>query len=204
MRKIFFLSALIVLFGGILQLKAQDRALRVNFLGLAVGNLNLDYSWRLKDCWTLHIEGHIRPFDSSLPMPDIFNSRLSRISWTNDLLNLKKAEQPQNVLLSPGVRYWFCGAYNRSFFLSAGALSGIFRYKKSTSGSYLAGWVVGGYLGGGYSHELAPRWNLEAELTLGGLLRQYYLVDSHGIFNKKEHKVAPIISRVSVGLTYLL
>lgn len=106
---------------------------------------------------------------------------------------------------SPALRYWTKGVYNRGFFVSGHALGMVYRFGGgSLSRTYSEGFLVGAGGSVGYSYELAPHWNLEAEVGLAGVWTRYderYSAKQVRTADKSRVMVLP--SRIGLSLAYV-
>ena len=155
-------------------LRAQRFAVSANMPALLTGTVSIEPSVALSARTSLHLSLSARSDLFRLPMPVGLISTLygsgGRMGF-NERLSWGLVQHAEMAAVSPALRYWTKGVYNRGFFFSGYALGMLYRYggdRFSLPQSYSEGFLVGLGASVGYSYELAPHWNLEAEVGLAG------------------------------------
>lgn len=185
---------------------AQRWAVRTNVLALATGNINADLSLALGSRISLHLPIQYRPYTLPVHAPigllhwmegDLFNTHLAKMG---------KLDHAENLTVMPGLRYWMNGVYNRGLFFGAHAVGKLFTYGGTDLvNRYKDGYALGGGLSVGYSLELSPRWNIEAEIGGSAYWRTYDLHRRDGAkLTEGLTDMHVALSRLGISLTYLL
>lgn len=188
-------------------LKAQDYTLGTNIPSLALGNINIEPSIPLSSHLSLQLGIAARPRSFSLPMPTglihwLYNGRSSDFSGR---MRWGRVRHVEHLTLSPGLRLWHKGHYNRGLFFGVHALGMLYRYGTDAIDShYSEGFLVGGGLSLGYAYELAPHWNLEAEGGIAGAWTQYDLYsESKTRLQADKSRLLVLPSRLALRLVYV-
>lgn len=190
------------------RLEAQRAALRTNALALATGNLNLEASHMIGQRWTAHLMLQAKPFSYPLPAPIGFMRWAEGLdSGASRFPDFGTIKHTEHYTVEPSLRYWMNGPYNRGLFFGIQATGSLFTYggdKFDTN--YRQGWGVGAGLSLGYSRELSSRFNLEFEIGLGAMYRDYQMVSGHTdvAFGPRQTDIVPTLSRLGVSLVYTL
>ena len=159
-------------------LHAQRFAVSANLPALPTGTISVEPSVALGDRTSLQLSFSARPGLFKLPMPvgliNTLYGHLGNVGFS-ERLKWGSVEHAEMAAFSPALRYWTKGVYNRGFFVSGHALGMVYRFGGgSLSRTYSEGFLVGAGGSIGYSYELAPHWNLEAEV---GLVEELPIVD---------------------------
>lgn len=200
---------LVLAFMGVSEgLHAQRFAVSANLPALLTGTVSVEPSVALTPRTSLHLTLTARTDLFRLPAPvgmirTLYGSAPSigfseRVSW-------ERLQHAEMAAISPALRYWTKGTYNRGFFFSGHGIGMIYRYGGDHySSAYTEGFLFGVGASAGYSYEIAPHWNLEAELGLSGIWTQYdrRYSPTHLKDEGKQH-VLLLPSRLGVSLTYL-
>ena len=157
---------------------------------------------------TISVEPSARPGLFKLPMPvgliNTLYGHLGNVGFS-ERLKWGSVEHAEMAAFSPALRYWTKGVYNRGFFVSGHALGMVYRFGGgSLSRTYSEGFLVGAGGSIGYSYELAPHWNLEAEVGLAGVWTRYderYSAKQVRTADKSRVMVLP--SRIGLSLAYV-
>ena len=181
-------------------LRAQRFAVSANMPALLTGTVSIEPSVALSARSDLF----------RLPMPVGLISTLygpgGRMGF-NERLSWGLVQHAEMAAVSPALRYWTKGVYNRGFFFSGYALGMLYRYggdRFSLPQSYSEGFLVGLGASVGYSYELAPHWNLEAEVGLAGAWTHYDQRYSPFHLRKADKdRVLLLPSRVGLSLAYV-
>lgn len=204
--RLLSLCGLAVLLMSISPALAQKWAVRTNVLALATGNINADLSLAISPRISVHLPIQYRPYTLPISAPigllhwmegELSNSHLSKIG---------KLDHAENLTVMPGLRYWMNGVYNRGLFFGAHAVGKLFKYGGSELvGSYKDGYALGAGISVGYSLELSPRWNIEAEIGGSAYHRTYDLYRrSDRMVQEGLSDTRIALSRLGISLTYLL
>lgn len=208
MKRLRYIFLALCLVSGLYNLGAQRSALRINLLGLATANLNLEASRMLGAKWSAHLSLQAKPWAYPLPMPVGALRYIENLdNHEQNLLEFGTIKHTENYTVQPSLRYWTKGAYNRGLFFGLHAIGTLFEYGGDKFDTrYRKGWGIGAGLSFGYSHELSQRLNLELELGLGGLYRNYKLVsdETDKAYYGTYKDLIPTVSRLGVSLVYLL
>lgn len=161
----FCLLLILLLFGGVLQVRAQDWAVKTNIVYDATATANLGVEIGLAPKWTLDISGN-------------FNA------WSKDGHTKWK-----HWLVQPEARYWFCDRFSRHF-IGAHAIGGAFNFggisnKLSFLGTDFSvlkeqryqGYAYGGGVAYGFAFMLSEHVNLELEAGFGYMYLDYEVFD---------------------------
>jgi len=193
MKRILLLLSVVVS-GIVLNVRAQDVALKTNLLADGLLNPNLGIEIGLAPKWTLEVTGQLN-------------------AWT-----LSHQRRWKHWAVQPEVRYWFCDRF-ASHFVGLHAHGGQFNMggfdgKINLLGTDLRklkdaryqGWFAGAGVGYGYDWILGHHWNLEAELGVGYSYSRYDRFRCRGCGKKTEaakthHYVGP--TKVAINLVYL-
>lgn len=201
------LIGLLTFVGITTSLQAQDYALSTNIPSLLLGNINIEPSIPLSSRLTLQLGLSARPKSFGLPMPVgmihwLYNQRSSDFSGRMNWGTVKHAE---HVTFSPGIRLWSKGNYNRGVFFGLNALAMLYRYGSDKQDkNYSEGFLLGGGISAGYSYELAPHWNIEAEAGVAGAWTKYDLHAENGtLVQADKSRLLVLPSRLAVRLVYL-
>ncbi len=189
-------------------LHAQRFAVSANLPALLTGTISVEPSVALGERTSLQLSFSARPGLFKLPMPvGLINTIYSNTSGAgfNERMRWGTVDHAEMAAFSPALRYWTKGVYNRGFFVSGHALGMIYRFGGgSLSRSYSEGFLVGAGASFGYCYELAPHWNLEAELGLTGVWTRYderYSAKQVRMADKSRVTVLP--SRIGLSLAYV-
>lgn len=204
--RLLSLCGLAVLLMSISPALAQKWAVRTNVLALATGNINADLSLAISPRISVHLPIQFRPYTLPISAPigllhwmegDLSNAHVAKIG---------KLDHAENLTVMPGLRYWMNGVYNRGLFFGAHAVGKLFRYGGSDLVSSVKnGYALGAGLSVGYSLELSPRWNVEAEIGGSAYHRTYDLQRRNGgILQEGVSDMHIALSRLGISLTYLL
>lgn len=198
--------ALVALVGSWTGLEAQRASLRTNLLGLAAGNLNLEYSRMISPNFTAGVLVQLKPISYPLPAPvGLLRYMEGLTNQKEHILKFGTIKHTENYTLEPTIRYWFLGAYNQGLFLGGHAMASYFKYGGDRFDStYRQGFSVGAGVSAGYSFNLSLRCNLEVELGLGYVYRDYRNVYTNGVKSERMTDFVPTFSRLGLNLTYLL
>lgn len=190
-----------------ISLQAQDFALSTSVPSLLVGNINIEPSIPLSSRLSLQLGLSARPKSFGLPMPTgmihwLYNGRSAGFS---DKMSWSTVQRVEHVSFSPSLRLWRKGVYNRGVFFGLHALGMLYRFgSDDIQTSYSEGFLVGAGATIGYSYELAPRWNLEAE---GGITAAYTRYDlryaSGTVQTEDKSRVLVLPARLALRLVYL-
>lgn len=191
-------------------LRAQRFAVSTNMPALLTGTVSVEPSVALSARTSLHLSLSARSDLFRLPMPVGLISTLygsgGRMGF-NERLSWGLVQHAEMAAVSPALRYWTKGVYNRGFFFSGYALGMLYRYggdRFSLPQSYSEGFLVGLGASVGYSYELAPHWNLEAEVGLAGAWTHYDQRYSPFHLRKADKDRALLFpSRVGLSLAYV-
>lgn len=191
-------------------LRAQRFAVSANMPALLAGTVSVEPSVALSARTSLHLSLSARSDLFRLPMPVGLISTLygsgGRMGF-NERLSWGLVQHAEMAAVSPALRYWTKGVYNRGFFFSGYALGMLYRYgvdRFSLPQSYSEGFLVGLGASVGYSYELAPHWNLEAEVGLAGAWTHYDQRYSPFHLRKADKdRVLLLPSRVGLSLAYV-
>lgn len=191
-------------------LRAQRFAVSANMPALLTGTISIEPSVALSSRTSLHLSLSARSDLFRLPMPVGLISTLygsgGRMGF-NERLSWGLVQHAEMAAVSPALRYWTKGVYNRGFFFSGYALGMLYRYggdRFSLPQSYSEGFLVGLGASVGYSYELAPHWNLEAEVGLAGAWTHYDQRYSPFHLRKADKdRVLLLPSRVGLSLAYV-
>ena len=184
------LIAMIVSLGGISHAHAREFAIKTNLLYDATLTANLGVEFQVAPKWTVDISGNLNAWKLS-----------HQRSW-------------QHWMLQPEARYWLCQPTHGHFF-AANVIGGQFNFGGwPVKHGFLSrlhdyryqGWAVGAGLAYGYSWILNRHWNLEAEIGLGYLYRNYDKFSCAGCGRKlKEnvgrHYVGP--TKAAINIVYV-
>ncbi len=191
-------------------LRAQRFAVSANMPALLTGTVSVEPSVALSARTSLHLSLSARSDLFRLPMPAGLISTLygpgGRIGFS-ERMSWELVQHAEMAAVSPALRYWTKGVYNRGFFFSGHALGMIYRYGGdhfTLPRTYSEGFLVG--LGGsvGYNYELAPHWNLEAEVGLAGAWTRYDLrYNPFHLRKADKDRVLLLPSRIGLSLTYV-
>lgn len=160
---------------------AQFSSVSVNTVGLVTGNINAAIDVKLDT-------------KISFNMPLSFSPVMSKqVGW-------------QNVVFSPGARFWTNELYNGSFF---GVYGSAAYYRLRYDGWNRQGWAAGIGVSYGYSYLLTKRWNIEFEVGASVIYADFLKTQNRefGIFEdeywwrKRQVKVVP--SKLKVSFAYL-
>lgn len=203
-RKGLLALASVALAGGILS--AQRVALRTNLLALATGNINIEGSVMLSGNVSLHLPLQAKPFAYPLPLPVGVLHYAEGEGSSQILREFGTVKRTENFTIQPGLRYWMRGVYNRGVFIGAYAIGSWFKWgEDKLDPNYKQGYGLGAGLSIGYNYELSKRWNLEAEVGLGGLWRTYDRVHAQTQSAYQSNKdIILTMPRLGISLTYLL
>mgnify|MGYP000850682211 FL=1 len=209
MTKRIALLGVVAFFASIFGLQAQNYALGTNIPSLLTGTINLEPSVALSKSVSLQLSFSARPALFKLQMPvgiveSIYGMRERSLSF-NNRMRWGSVAHTELVSLAPALRYWFRGTYNRGLFLSMHALGMLYRYGGDIYSPYYSeGFLVGAGASVGYSYELAPHWNLEAEAGLAGVWTRYDLrASATKVVGRDRSRFLALPSRVGVRLVYL-
>ncbi len=180
MRKKGFLLT-VLFFAALTQAKAQFYSVRINLVGLATTNINVEASMTINRKWSLHVPIQYNPFKFS------------------------ENKQFRNFYFTPGVRYWFLESYNSTFLgiHTVGAkysIGNLFGSKHRYEGTaYGAGISVG------RAYTIGKSWNIELEAGVGAAWLDYdkYICKRCGdlVEHKKEVRILP--TKAAINLVYL-
>lgn len=201
------LLGLLAFLGLSTSLKAQDYAISTNIPSLLLGNINIEPSMRLSPNLSLQLGISARPKSFGLPLPTgiihwIYNGHRTgfseRMSWGT-------VKHVEHFSFAPSLRLWYKGVYNRGMFLGIHGLGMVYRYgSDSKDFNYSQGLLIGGGLSVGYSHELAPHWNLEAEGGISGAWTKYDLRVQDGALKQADKsRLLVLPSRLALRLVYV-
>lgn len=193
--------------GALGELSAQNYSLSTNVPALVLGDINLNPSVAVGKKLSVELNLAARPFQFGLPMPSgliqtIYEGK--NLGFT-DRMKWSTVKHMRLASASPGVRYWMKGTYNRGFFFGVHALGMIYEYgSDGFDSNYSKGYLVGGGASAGYSYELAPRWNVEAEVGVAGVWAKYdrYTSNDHRLQQDKSRTLI-MPSRLALRLVYL-
>lgn len=189
-------------------LEAQRAALRTNVLGLAVGNINLEASHMVGKRWSAHLSLQAKPFSYPMPAPlGLLRYAEGLDKGSNRLDQFGTIKHTENYTVQPSLRYWTRGVYNRGWFFGLHGVSSLFKYGGDRFDSnYREGWAAGAGLSAGYSFELAKRFNIEAEIGVAALYRNYDLISGRtdNVISTGHTDIIPSVSRLGVSLVYTL
>lgn len=209
MTKRIALWGIVALFASVLGLQAQNYAISTNIPSLLTGTINLEPSMALSKSVSLHLSVSARPALFKLPMPvgaieTLYGTRHRSMSF-NDRLKWGSIDHTEFLSVAPALRYWTQGTYNRGTFVSIHALGMLYRYGGNYySSAYSEGFLVGGGISLGYSHELSEHWNIEGELGIAGIWTRYDLrASSSRVVTADKSRLLVLPSRVGVRLVYL-
>lgn len=177
--RIFFLALLLLVSANAF---SQFYSGRTNLVGLATGNLNLEFGMTLNKKFSLHLPVQYNPF----------------------IYNREKNTKFQNLTVMPGARYWLRESFMDQFVgfsligsrYHIGNLFDDYRYD---------GWGAGAGVSFGWTYPMAPRWNFEWELGVAGVWASYdkSVCKSCGYTYGKENKWYVLPHKVAVSLIYL-
>lgn len=187
------LLLLLIVGGGVSQVRAQDWAIKTNVVYDATATANLGVEVGLAPKWTLDISGN-------------FNA------WSKN-----EATKWKHWLVQPEARYWFCDRFSRHF-LGVHAIAGAFNFggiKNNISflGSDFSvltnkryqGYAYGGGVAYGFAFMLSKSLNLELEAGFGYLYLDYDIFDcgycGRRIGNGGHHYIGP--TKAAVNLVFL-
>jgi len=164
-------------------LHAQRFAVSANLPSLLTGTISVEPSVALGDRTSLQLSFSARPGLFKLPMPvgliNTLYGHLGNVGFS-ERLKWGSVEYAEMAAFSPALRYWTKGVYNRE------------------------GFLVGAGASFGYCYELAPHWNLEAEVGLAGVWTRYderYSTKQVRTADKSRVMVLP--SRIGLSLAYV-
>lgn len=190
-----------------LPLQAQDFSLGTSLPSLLTGTINIEPSIPLSSRLTLHLGLSARPKSFGLPMPTgmihwLYNGQAASFS---DRLRWSQVDHAEQFSVTPSLRLWRKGHYNRGMFFGAHALGMIYRYgSDAVESTYSQGYLLGAGLSLGYAYEIAPHWNLEAEGGLTGAWTSYDLYHANGSLSQADKsRLLVLPSRIALRLVYL-
>lgn len=163
--------ALIALFP--LKVSARQVALKTNLLYDATLTLNLGVEFQAAPKWTVDISGNLN-------------------AW-----KLSDQRNFRHWMLQPEARYWFCEPI-QGHFVAANIIGGQFNFGgwpmktgffSPLHSSRYQGWAVGAGIAYGYSWILSRHWNIEAEIGVGYLYRNYDKFNCAGCGKKVKENV---------------
>ena len=171
-RRYCFLPLVIFLlsffFAGERRGSAQQIGVKTNLLYLATTTPNLGIEFKLADRWTLGVEGSNNPFRFPQWMDDegkVYNPKL--IHWG----------------VMPEAKYWFCGAYERSYLGVHGIYGeyniGAIQFIRPLREVRYQGIAFGGGLSYGYHWAIGGRWGLELSAGAGFIRFLYAKCDGY-------------------------
>lgn len=188
-------------------LKAQYMAVRTNLAALAVGNLNIEGSMRVMPNLSIHLPLQAKPFDYPLPMPIGLLGNIENEYGGQYIQEFGFVRHSKNITIQPGVRYWFNDVYNRGLFVGAHGVASWFQWGGDhIQANYKEGLSYGVGLSMGYSYELSKRWNIEGEIGIGHLWRQYEYkhTDTGKSLSPTRHDSIFSLTRIGVSLVYII
>lgn len=160
---------------------AQVYSLRTNLLGWCTTNMNIEAGIKVSHRLTLHLPIQYNPFS-------LGEARL------------------RNLTTTPGIRYWFRGAYSRSYFMGFQGLATMYNVGGIFGGKYrYEGYGFGGGASFGYNRPLSPHWNFEVEGGLGVMWTHYdkYICKSCGPKVSSFDGVRFVPTTLAVSFVYL-
>ncbi len=193
MKKLILFIVLLA-FGGIYNVKAQNFAVKSNLLSDSFRNVNLGLEVGLAPRWTFDLSGE-------------FNG------WVD-----KDERRWKHWSVQPEARFWFCDRFS-GHFIGAHVHTGQYNiggirnnisllgtdFYKLTDTRY-QGWFGGFGFGYGYAWILGEHWNLEAELGVGYSYTQYDRFNCMGcgkwIETAQPHHYIGI-TKAAINLVYL-
>ncbi len=205
MKKLI-LATLVTIIGFWSSLDAQKVALRTNLLGLATGNINVEGSMYISPRLTFHVPIQAKLVGYPLPAPVGLIRWMESTQPDSYIDHFGTVKHTENISIFPGIRHWWRGAYNRGFFTGYYAIGTWFRWGGDKFDvNYREGFGLGGGASIGYSYEISPRWNIEAEFGLGALWRDYEYIDhqTKSVIETKQDIIATI-PKVGISLVYIL
>lgn len=189
-------------------LHAQRFAVSANLPALLTGTVSVEPSVALTPRTSLHLSLSARSELFRLPAPSgiirtLYGSA-GRIGFS-ERLRWELLNHAEMASISLALRYWMKGVYNRGFFFSGHALAMLYRYGGDHySSAYIEGFLLGAGASAGYSYEIAPHWNLEAEIGLAGVWTQYdRRYSPQHLKDAGQHKFLLLPSRIGLSMTYL-
>ena len=189
-------------------LHAQRFAVGANLPALLTGTISVEPSVALGDRTSLQLSFSARPGLFKLPMPvgliNTLYGHLGNVGFS-ERLKWGSVEHAEMAAFSPALRYWTKGVYNRGFFVSGHALGMVYRFGGgSLSRTYSEGFLVGAGGSVGYCYELAPHWNLEAEVGLAGVWTRYdERYSAKQVRTADKSRVLVLPSRIGMRLAYV-
>lgn len=195
-----------ILMGSSLGLEAQRVAVRSNLLALATGDINLEGSLMLGNKFSFHTSVHAKPitFGYSVPV-GVLRFFENEREYKNPATQIGKVHYREYYSLIPGIRFWSHGVYNRGFFLGIHAIGMMFRWGGDMyDANYRKGFGVGAGVTVGYSYELSRRWNIEAEIGGGGMMRFYDRIHASTGEIVKSGRGFSMLPSIGVSLVYLI
>lgn len=196
--------AVALLLAGAGSLKAQRQALRANLLGWATANFNVEYSRIISEKLTVGVVLQAKPFSYPLPAPIGFLHRIEgRTSENEKIASFGTIKHTENYTIQPSIRYWGSAPYDR-WFVGLHGVATKFKYGGDRlDPTYLDGMGFGLGASAGWSFYLSRKFNLEAELGIGFLARNYKEVYEDGSKSGSKSDVIPSLTRLGVSLVYL-
>lgn len=151
----------LMLVGGVLQVRAQDWAVKTNLVYDATSTVNLGIEVGVAPQWTIDLSGNLNAWSTG-----------GRPKW-------------KHWLAQPEVRYWFCDRFSRHF-VGAHLIGGAFNFGSlkndisflGTDFSVLTkqryqGYAFGAGLAYGFAFMLSENANLEFEAGFGYMVLDY-------------------------------
>ena len=189
----FCLLLILLLFGGVSLVRAQDWAVKTNIVYDASATANLGVEIGLAPKWTLDISGN-------------FNA------WSKD-----DHTKWKHWLVQPEARYWFCERFSRHF-IGAHAIGGAFNFGGINNNlSFLGtdfsvlkavryqGFAYGGGVAYGFAFMLSEHVNLELEAGFGYMYLDYEVFDcgncGRRVGEGVHHYVGP--TKAAINLVFL-
>ena len=208
MTRRLFLCAIVALLCGISSSWAQSFSISTNIPSLLTGNINIEPSIGLGSRVSLQLSMQVKPFKFGIPLPTglihtaYHNAKLD----SKDRFDWSTVEHTENATFTPSLRYWAKGTYNRGLFFGLHGVASIYKYGLDKfDRNYSKGFLYGGGLSAGYSHELSTHWNIEAELGASIVYTQYDLLNARDVVLRKDMTRTLILpTRVSLSLVYVL
>lgn len=178
--KIFIFS--FFLLSGSVNSFCQFYSARTNILGLATGNLNVEFGMTLNKKYSIHIPVQYNPF----------------------IFSKSNNTKFQNLTVLPSVRYWFRESY-RDPFVGFSLIASRYNIGNIWDKYRYDGWGVGAGFSFGWTYPMAPRWNFEWELGLAAFWANHdkSLCKTCGYNYVNEKKVYLVPHKIAVNLIYL-
>lgn len=160
----------------------QFYSARVDLLGIATGNFNVEAAMTLNKKWTIHLPVVYNPF----------------------VYSNKKNTKFQNLTVMPSARYWFKQSYMDKF-ISMSLVASRFHIGNIWNDYRYNGKAFGAGLAFGSSYPLTPRWNFEWELGAAALWisADKFVAKAAGYKYADLHEWRIFPHKISASLIYL-